>query len=175
MGYERGESLTLAMRGVLWLSRGGDGVRLLGRDRGVAVRVRPQRARLSGPCRRARPGRGGARRELGPGRARSAGFISPVAPPVRSTPGSPSRRETSRWRSPTPATTFAFPSTTATRSSPPPSPRSSARMGSGTSRPGPSATTKRRRRALGQVGTDRASRLAAHLRRAEKTTPADMA
>ena len=28
--------------------------------------------------------------------------------PSRSTPGSPSRRETSRWRSPTPATTFRF-------------------------------------------------------------------
>ncbi|MGI8519016.1 MAG: integrase core domain-containing protein [Actinomycetota bacterium] len=37
------------------------------------------------------------------------------------TPGSPSRRETSRWRSPTPATTFASSSTTETRSSPPPS------------------------------------------------------
>src|SRR5918996_5517730 len=61
---------------------------------------------------------------------------------------------------------FASSSTTETRSSPLPSTGSSARMGSGSSRPGPSATSKGRRRALGQVGTDRGSRLAAHPRRA---------
>lgn len=44
--------------------------------------------------------------------------------PVPTTPGSPSRRETSRWRSPTPAPTFASSSTTETRSSPPRSTRS---------------------------------------------------
>lgn len=97
--------------------------------------------------------------------SRVAGFTTPAAPPVPTTRGSPSRRETSRWRSPTQTTTFASSSTTGTRSSPLPSTKSSAGMGKDHQDSYPIASSERYRRALDQIGTDRASRLAAHLRR----------